>query len=124
MALTPPQLDRYTNLAILGGALIGLVTAGPSGDILSRWSTKRNRGIREPEMRLPALWPYALLLAIGTAVVSVGYEKKWDWKVIVILGYGALGWQVAAIPPLAMTYAIDSYAQVVSDTLLRHLSID
>lgn len=65
-------------------------------------------------MRLYSIMPYALLLAIGTAVVSVGYEKKWDWKIIVIVGYGALGWQVAAIPPLAMTYCIDSYSQVVS----------
>lgn len=58
--------------------------------------------------------PYSILLALGTAVVAVGYEKQWDWKIIVILGYGALGWQVAAIPPLAMTYSIDCYSQVVS----------
>lgn len=75
----------YTNLAVFGGALIGLATSGPLGDWLSAFSTRRNRLIREPEMRLPALWPFVVILAIGSAVVAVGYQHQWDWKIIVSL---------------------------------------
>lgn len=47
-------------------------------------------------MRLPAILPYAILILVGTAICSIGYERKWDWKIIVILGYGMIGWQVSA----------------------------
>jgi len=45
----------FMNFAILIGAMIGLGTAGPFSDWISARATKKNRGIREPEMRLPAM---------------------------------------------------------------------
>ena len=99
----------YTNLAVLGGAILGLFTAGPLSDLMMRVLTRRNNMIREPEMRLWSLAPFCVLLAIGTGVVASGYQNQWDWKIIVILGYGAIGWQVAGIPPISISYAIDSY---------------
>lgn len=41
----------FMNFAILVGAAIGLATAGPFSDWVSKRQTLRNRGIREPEMR-------------------------------------------------------------------------
>ncbi len=41
----------FFNFAILIGAVIGLLTAGPLSDAIAAWLTRRNRGIREPEMR-------------------------------------------------------------------------
>jgi len=49
------QSIGFMNFAILGGAMIGLATAGPLSDWVSARATKKNRGIREPEMRLPAM---------------------------------------------------------------------
>jgi MFS family permease len=69
------------NFAVLVGALIGLFTAGPLSDAIAARLTKRNRGIREPEMRLIAMIPYVIIMVIGNIVVAVGYEKSWDWKV-------------------------------------------
>ncbi|KAI1848466.1 hypothetical protein JX265_008752 [Neoarthrinium moseri] len=97
------------NLAILAGALIGLFTNGPWSDWVAAYFTKRNGGIREPEMRLPAMIPYVFILIIGTVVMAVGYDDHWAWQVIVIVGWGCLGIQVAALPAIASTYAIDSY---------------
>lgn len=71
----------FFNFAILIGALIGLFTAGPLSDAIAARLTKRNRGIREPEMRLVAMIPYVILMVIGNVVVAVGYQKTWDWKV-------------------------------------------
>jgi len=106
------QSIGFTNFAIVVGAMIGLATAGPLSDWVSARATTKNRGIREPEMRLPAMIPYVLIMFLGNIVVSVGYEKKWPWQAIVIIGYTCAGIQVAAIPGMVSTYAVDSYKPV------------
>lgn len=100
------------NFAIVVGALIGLFTAGPLSDFIASRLTRRNRGIREPEMRLLTMIPYVIIMIIGNVVVAVGYEHQWDWKVIVIVGYTCAGIQVAALPSICSTYSIDSYKPV------------
>lgn len=39
-------------------------------------------------------------------------EKKWPWQAIVIISFTAAGIQVAAIPAIVSTYAVDSYKPV------------
>ncbi|KAL4808108.1 major facilitator superfamily domain-containing protein [Aspergillus unguis] len=106
------QTIGFFNFAILIGALIGLVTNGPLSDWLSMRATLKNRGIREPEMRLPAVIPYLAISILGNFIVAFGYEYKWDWRAIVIIGYTCAGIQVAAIPAIISTYAVDSYKPV------------
>ena len=48
----------------------------------------------------------------GNIIVSVGYQNHWPWQPIVIIGYSCAGIQVAAIPGIASTYAVDSYKPV------------
>lgn len=71
----------FFNFAILIGAFIGLFTAGPLSDFVAAKLTKRNGGIREPEMRLLAMIPYVAIMIIGNVVVAIGYQRHWDWKV-------------------------------------------
>lgn len=71
----------FFNFAILIGQGIGLFTAGPLSDFIAARLTKRNKGIREPEMRLLTMIPYVILMIIGNFVVAFGYEQSWDWKV-------------------------------------------
>ncbi|KAF4977233.1 hypothetical protein FZEAL_6216 [Fusarium zealandicum] len=106
------QSTGFLNFAILVGALIGLVTAGPFSDWVSAKATSRNGGIREPEMRLPAMIPYIIIMVFGNVITSIGYEKQWPWPVIVVLGYSSMGIQVAALPSIASTYAVDCYKPV------------
>ena len=80
------QQIGFTNFAILVGAMIGLFTAGPLSDWISARQTIRNRGIREPEMRLLAMIPYVIIMYIGNIIVSVGYQNKWPWEAIVVIG--------------------------------------
>jgi hypothetical protein len=100
------------NLAVLVGGMIGLFTCGPLSDWVAAYLTKRNNGVREPEMRLVAMVPYIIIMIIGSVVTSVGYDRHWQWEAIVIVGYTFLGCQVAALPSIASTYAIDSYKPV------------
>lgn len=46
---------------------------------------------------------------IGNIVAAVGMERKWPWQAIVVISFGAAGLQVAAIPAIVSTYAVDSY---------------
>lgn len=76
-----PRTIGLFNLAILIGTFIGLATNGPLSDWVCMKATKRNRGIREPEMRLPAMIPYLVIYIIGNFVVAFGYQYKWPWQV-------------------------------------------
>lgn len=103
------QSIGFTNFASGIGCLFGLFSGGYLSDAYARRMTLRNGGIREPEMRLPALIPYCVIALIGALVASLGYVRLWSWKVIVIVGYSFLGVQVAAIPGIVIAYAVDSY---------------
>jgi len=112
------QTIGFFNFAILIGALIGLFTAGPLSDIIAAKLTNRNKGVREPEMRLLTMIPYVIIMIIGNVVTAVGYEKGWDWKVIVIIGFTCAGIQVAALPSIASTYSVDSYKPVAGSVFV------
>lgn len=127
------QTVGFFNFATLAGALVGLFTAGPLSDHVAEVLTRRNGGVREPEMRLLAAVPYVVVMIVGNVVVAMGYEQKWPWEVscplsplspetgaltrrttqlIVILGYTFIGIQVTALPSIFSTYAVDSYKPV------------
>ena len=76
-----PQAVGFMNFASLIGALIGLLTAGLLSDRVSAKLTERNRGIREPEMRLVAMIPYVMIMVLGNFIVGFGLESGWDWRV-------------------------------------------
>lgn len=107
-----PATVGFTNFAIIFGALVGLFTSGPLSDWVAARGTRKNGGVREPEMRLPAMIPYVIIMFLGNIFVAVGYEKKWPWEAIVIVGYTCAGIQVAALPGIVSTYAVDSYKPV------------
>ena len=75
------QSVGFTNFAMLIGAILGLLTNGRLSDWIAARATKKNRGIREPEMRIPTLLPYVLIMLLGNFVVAFGYQLKWDWRV-------------------------------------------
>ncbi|KAF3760708.1 MFS general substrate transporter [Cryphonectria parasitica EP155] len=106
------------NLAVLVGGLVGLFTCGPLSDWVAAHLTARNNGVREPEMRLVAMVPYIIIMIIGSVITAVGYDRHWPWQVIVIIGYSFLGIQVAALPSIASTYAIDSYKPITGSVFV------
>lgn len=65
-----PEVIGFMNFAILVGAMIGLATAGPLSDWVSARATRKNRGIREPEMRLPAMSEHFQHLTRGQIILT------------------------------------------------------
>lgn len=57
-------------------------------------------------------------MILGNFIVAFGYQYKWNWKVIVIIGYTCAGIQVAALPAMVTTYAVDSYKPVAGSLMV------
>lgn len=57
-------------------------------------------------------------MMLGNFIVAFGYDRKWSWEVIVIIGFACAGIQVAAIPAMVTTYAIDSYKPVAGSLMV------
>lgn len=96
----------YTNFGAIVGVALSLIIAGPLSDWVSAWLTRRNKGIREPEMRLVALIPFAVSCLIGGVLVAVGYQHQWSWEAIVIGGYTLLGLVLPSLSAISLTYAV------------------
>jgi len=63
-----PASVGFINFALVVGGIIGLAVAGPWSDWVAMRATKKNHGIREPEMRLPALIPFIAAALVGLTV--------------------------------------------------------
>jgi hypothetical protein len=57
-------------------------------------------------------------MIIGNLVVAYGYDRKCPWEAIVIIGYTFAGIQVAALPAMVTTYAVDSYKPVAGSLMV------
>ncbi|RDL35796.1 uncharacterized protein BP5553_06408 [Venustampulla echinocandica] len=108
---TPAQVG-FVNFAFVVGGIIGLCTAGPVSDWVSILLAKRNKGVREAEMRLWVLIPYIAICLVGMTIAAVGYQRHWPWAVIVVVGYGFVGVEVVSIPAIVISYAVDCYKHI------------
>ena len=48
-------------------------------DKMADWFTKRNGGIREPEMRLPSIAISLITTPLGLILYGVGIQKQLHW---------------------------------------------
>jgi hypothetical protein len=113
-----PQSVGYTNFAFVVGALLGLATAGPMSDWIAARATRKNGGVREAEMRLPALWFYMVITILSLILGGIGYQRKWAWGHIVVWGYGFGGLSVTSVPTIAISYAIDCYKPISGEIMV------
>lgn len=115
-----PAKVGYSNFALVVGALIGCVTAGPLSDWVMDRATARNNGVREPEMRLVALAPFAIIVTIGVAITGVALTKgtSWPWGVLVVIGFGSAGLCLASLPTIGLAYAVDCYKPITGELMV------
>lgn len=57
-------------------------------------------------------------MILGNCIVAFGYDNHWPWQLIVIVGYACAGIQVAALPAMVTTYAVDSYKPVAGSLMV------
>jgi hypothetical protein len=89
----------------------------PLSDRLAAWSTRRNHGIREAEMRLPILFIPCFIGPAGLLLYGMMGETKGPW-----IGYmiGSVMLQFAAYFYFtnSLAYAIDSYNSNLPEMLI------
>ena len=61
------------------GSILGVPAGGHFGDVVADHLTKRNGGIREPEMRLPAIMLSAVTCPLALVLFGVGVQHKLHW---------------------------------------------
>ncbi|KAJ5909788.1 hypothetical protein N7504_004431 [Penicillium tannophilum] len=110
-----------TNSGLIAiASFIGYLIALPftsSSDRLAAYRTKRNNGIREAEMRLPALFPVMLLPPAGLIVYGFTAQRNLHW-----IGYFA-GVAMNMVGSyfyftFTLAYAVDSYYANTSEMLI------
>lgn len=116
--LFKPDQVGYTNFAFVAGALIGLATAGPYSDWIAARATRKNGGVREAEMRLPALCIYMVVTMLSLILAGLAYQRQWAWGHIIVWGYGLAGLSVTTVPTISIAYAIDSYKPISGEIMV------
>ena len=73
--------------AAIIGALIGILCGGHLSDWVADYFTQRNGGIREPEMRLPAIMISVITGPLALVLYGVGIKYQLHW-IVPTLGIG------------------------------------
>lgn len=69
------------------GAFIGIFFGGYLSDICADYLTVRNNGIREPEMRLPAIAIAVICAPLSFVIYGVGIGNHMSW-IVPVIGIG------------------------------------
>ncbi|KAL7818083.1 major facilitator superfamily domain-containing protein [Trichoderma aethiopicum] len=99
------------------GALLGLPAGGYLGDKVADILTKRNDGIREPEMRLPAVMVSVITMPLSLVLYGVGIQYQLHW-ICPTLGLGLLNFSITQANTICVVYVIDSYRPVAGEITL------
>lgn len=68
-------------IAAIIGCFLGTFAGGPFSDWVADYFTRRNGGIRDPEMRLPAIIPSVIAAPLSLVLYGCGIEYQWHWMV-------------------------------------------
>lgn len=122
----PPYLFTWDKLGLIWispmiGSLVGAYFSGPLNDWFTLFLTKRNRGFREPEYRLWAFMPSAIILPAGLIIYGVTSAYGLHW-IVPIIGMALVGFGLSVAGAVTMSYILDCYplldTQVVTTIIL------
>lgn len=115
------QAQGLVFLSPFVGSVLGTYLCGPLSDRIATYYTKRNGGVREPEMRLPTCALAAALVFLGALVTGVTYRYRTHWMGPVV-GFGVVSAGAQMGATLSMSYALDCHKEVHSPFFFFFLS--
>ncbi|KAH8676282.1 MFS transporter [Xylariales sp. PMI_506] len=104
-------------LAAVIGSLLGIPAGGQLADKTADWFTKRNGGIRIPEMRLPTMTLCLITTPLALVLYGVGIEKELHW-ICPTIGLGLLNFSISQGTNVCLVYVIDAYRPVAGEITL------
>ena len=113
-----------SGLCFISGLLftmLGIFFGGSVSDMVADFFTRRNGGIREPEMRLPAVTIGLICSPLGLILYGVGIQNHTHW-IVPTLGLGFLSFAIAQATNVTLVYVIDSYRPIAGETVVTQLA--
>ncbi|KAI0600177.1 major facilitator superfamily domain-containing protein [Biscogniauxia sp. FL1348] len=107
-------------VAAIIGSIIGIPAGGRLGDLTADFFTKRNGGIRNPEMRLPAMMLCLIATPLALVLYGVGIEKRLHW-ICPTIGLGLLNFAITQGNNVCLVYVIDAYRPIAGEITLTIL---
>jgi MFS family permease len=113
---SPPYLFSNSQVGLIWfspliGAMVGAYVAGPMNDQLTVYLSNRNRGWREPEYRLWAFVPTAIIMPAGLVIYGVAAARGIHW-IVPVIGAGLIGVGLSVGGTVTMSYILDSYKEI------------
>ncbi|KAJ5034828.1 hypothetical protein NUH16_006273 [Penicillium rubens] len=108
-------------VAAIVGCAFGIVLGGYFSDWVADYFTRRNNGVREPEMRLPAIMVGAITGPLALALYGCGIKWKMHWMVPT-LGIGLINFTITQATNVSLVYTIDSYRPIAGEIVVTQLA--
>ncbi|KAF5642015.1 transcription factor Pig1p [Fusarium sp. NRRL 52700] len=103
------------------GAIVGAFFGGHFSDKVADRLTRKNGGIREPEMRLPAIVISLIIAPLSLVLYGVGIDRSWHW-IVPTIGLGLLNLAIVQATNVSLVYTIDSYRPVAGELAVTQLA--
>ena len=98
------------------GAVFGFFLGGRLIDNIAAFSTRRNGGVHEPEMRLPALIIPAICGPVSMIVSGLCFRYHTAW-IGPAVGLALTGLTITCVNNIGVTYAVDSYLSISGEVI-------
>ncbi|KAJ8126633.1 hypothetical protein O1611_g7005 [Lasiodiplodia mahajangana] len=115
-----PWQVGLTFISAILGSLIGIPAGGQLGDLVADWFTRRNRGMRSPEMRLPGMALSLITAPLALVLYGVGIQNKLHW-ICPTIGLGLLNFSITQATNICLVYVIDAYRPIAGEITLTVL---
>ncbi|KAH8597367.1 major facilitator superfamily domain-containing protein [Bisporella sp. PMI_857] len=100
--------------AAIIGSIIGIFMGGHTGDWVADFLTRRNGGIRHPEMRLPAVVVSLITTPLALILYGAGIEYKLHWMCPTI--------GIALSTNISLVYTIDVYRPIAGEITVTSMA--
>ncbi|KFY74088.1 hypothetical protein V499_05870 [Pseudogymnoascus sp. VKM F-103] len=104
------------------GSLVGIYMGGHLTDKMADWFTKRNGGLREPEMRLPSIVVSLITTPLGLVLFGVGIQYKLHWMCPTV-GLGLLNFSIVQATNVSLVYTIDCYRPIAGEVTVTSMAL-
>lgn len=104
-------------VAPLIGGILGSSVAGKLSDILTRYMSRRNGGIYEPEFRLVLAIPVALVTSLGLMGFGWSTYVKDPWIAPAVF-FGCISFGCSLGSTMSISFVVDSYKQHAGEALV------
>ncbi|KAI9732771.1 MAG: hypothetical protein M1834_003709 [Cirrosporium novae-zelandiae] len=107
-------------ISALIGSAAGIFFGGRFGDWVADWFTRRNNGVREPEMRLPGMILGGCLAPTSLVMYGVGIGNGVHW-ICPTIALGLLTFSIVQATNITLVYTIDAYRPIAGEITVTQL---